>query len=201
MDADVEHDWEWEKAQWDGTEESRKRLVQKYMDEVYALDFNDMVRMVHRLLRNPNIIQVGDLPTRFKYVEVPASSYALDPVEMLLATDKELNEYMSIKRLAPYKTKQNWDKDRTAKLMELKQLLATRTWDGVPASQWTSSSQRNRGGGDGQKKKKRMGKKERKKLKSAATSVGEEAEVGDGPLPNEAQSNGEPPTKKRKYKA
>jgi len=44
MDADVERDWEFEKAQWDGTEESRKRLMDKYMDEVYGLEFNDMVR-------------------------------------------------------------------------------------------------------------------------------------------------------------
>ncbi|KAG8781908.1 hypothetical protein FRC16_002757, partial [Serendipita sp. 398] len=76
MDADVEHDWNWEEANWDGTDESRKRLVDKYMDEVYGLEFNDMV---------------GDLPVRFKYTSVPSTSYALDPVEILMATDKELN--------------------------------------------------------------------------------------------------------------
>jgi protein KRI1 len=43
MDAEVAHSWEAEEAQWDGSEESRKRLMDKYMDEVYGLDFNDMV--------------------------------------------------------------------------------------------------------------------------------------------------------------
>lgn len=189
MDANVEHDWEWERAQWDGSEESRKRLVQKYMDEVYALEFNDMV---------------GDLPTRFKYVNVPASSYALDPVEILLASDKELNEYMSIKRLAPYKNKQHWDKDRNTKLKELKQKLASRTWDGVPASEWSSSGRQNRVEGGEHKKKKRMGKKERKKLK-AATAVAEADASGHtedyGPSKDVQATEEEPPRKKRKIKA
>lgn len=43
MDAEVAHSWDIEEAQWDGTEESRKRLMDKYMDEVYGLEFNDMV--------------------------------------------------------------------------------------------------------------------------------------------------------------
>ena len=40
MDADVVKDDE----EWDGTEEMRKRKLEEYMDEVYGLDFNDMVR-------------------------------------------------------------------------------------------------------------------------------------------------------------
>jgi protein KRI1 len=43
MDAEVAHSLEAEEAQWDGSEESRKRLMDKYMDEIYGLDFNDMV--------------------------------------------------------------------------------------------------------------------------------------------------------------
>jgi protein KRI1 len=37
MDADVDEEW-------DGTEEMRKRNLDPYMDEIYELDFNDMVR-------------------------------------------------------------------------------------------------------------------------------------------------------------
>ncbi len=43
MDADVERlpgD-----DDWDGTEEMRKRKLEEYMDEIYGLDFNDMVRL------------------------------------------------------------------------------------------------------------------------------------------------------------
>jgi protein KRI1 len=41
MDADVERVVDDE--EWDGTEEMRKRKLDEYMDDVYGLDFNDMV--------------------------------------------------------------------------------------------------------------------------------------------------------------
>ena len=37
------------------------------------------------------------MPTRFRYVSVPKQDFSLTPAEILMATDKELNEYMSIK--------------------------------------------------------------------------------------------------------
>ena len=40
MDAEIQQDDE----EWDGTEEMRKRKLNEYMDEVYGLDFNDIVR-------------------------------------------------------------------------------------------------------------------------------------------------------------
>jgi protein KRI1 len=43
MDADVERVDE----QWDGTEEMRKRKLDEYMDEIYGLDFNDVVGFSH----------------------------------------------------------------------------------------------------------------------------------------------------------
>lgn len=43
MDADVARTLE---EEWDGTEEMRKRKVQEYMDEVYGMDFNDMVLLI-----------------------------------------------------------------------------------------------------------------------------------------------------------
>lgn len=42
MDADVEKIEDDE--EWDGTEETRKRKLDEYMDEIYSMDFNDMVR-------------------------------------------------------------------------------------------------------------------------------------------------------------
>lgn len=42
MDAEVERIQDDE--EWDGTEEMRKRKLDEYMDEIYGLDFNDMVR-------------------------------------------------------------------------------------------------------------------------------------------------------------
>jgi protein KRI1 len=108
-----------------------------------------------------------------------------------MATDKELNEYISIKRLAPYKSKNkgNWDNERNEKLKALKSSIASRTWDGVPVGQLVGSrhGERKQNGMDG--KKKRMGRKERNKLKAAA-SEGREQE--------RANSDSERPKKKIK---
>lgn len=46
MDADAEQP-EVDDEEWDGTEEMRKRKLDEYMDEIYALDFNDMVRFLY----------------------------------------------------------------------------------------------------------------------------------------------------------
>ena len=41
MDADAPEALD--EKEWDGTEEMRRQKVQEYMDEVYGMDFNDMV--------------------------------------------------------------------------------------------------------------------------------------------------------------
>ena len=51
MDADVQKVDDDE--EWDGTEEMRKRKMEEYMDEIYGLDFNDMVGIVCTLVRLP----------------------------------------------------------------------------------------------------------------------------------------------------
>lgn len=101
------------------------------------------------------------MPTRFKYTTVPQDSYALTAAEILMATDQELNEYMSIKRLAPYKNKNSWDKDRNQKLLELREKIGSRTWDGHSLGDLNKTMEHR----DNAPKKKRKGKKERQKLK------------------------------------
>ena len=46
MDADApaHSGTEWDEVEWDGTEEMRKRVLDQYMEELYELEFNDMVR-------------------------------------------------------------------------------------------------------------------------------------------------------------
>ena len=46
MDADApEHSGtKLDEVEWDGTEEMRKRVLDQYMEELYELEFNDMVR-------------------------------------------------------------------------------------------------------------------------------------------------------------
>ncbi|KAJ7440717.1 KRI1-like family C-terminal-domain-containing protein [Mycena galericulata] len=119
--------------EWDGTEEMRKRKLDEWMDEVYALDFNDIV---------------GGMPTRFHYTSVAPQIFGLSPVDILLAKDTELNEYMRLK--------------------ELKGKVRERT--GAVSGEEAH-------GRDGQIKKKRKGKKERMKEKGAGVGGEGEATV------------------------
>ncbi|KAK0197362.1 KRI1-like family C-terminal-domain-containing protein [Armillaria mellea] len=134
MDADLEH----EDEGWDGTEEMRKKKLDEYMNELYELDFNDMV---------------GGMTTRFKYTPVQAQSFALTPAEILMATDAELNEYMGVKKYAPYRKDNVWDPKRGEKLKELKQKITARSGDSAATLESDKPA------------KKRKGKKERMRSK------------------------------------
>ncbi|KAI0785892.1 KRI1-like family C-terminal-domain-containing protein [Abortiporus biennis] len=211
MDADVQlekkrkRDEEGEDIEWDGSEEMRKKVLEEYMDEVYGLEFNDMV---------------GDMPTRFKYAKVAPQAYNLTPTEILLATDAELNEFMGLRKFAPYrKESKNWDNRRIEKLKELKAKLKDRAssswWGGDSADKFSGR------GGEEPPKKKRKGKKERMKEKGVAgengatrdgnDEDGADVEMEDAPSRQEKESlkvketNGdqgedEPSKKKRKRK-
>lgn len=54
MDADVERNPDDE--EWDGTEEMRKRKLDEYMDELYELDFNDLVRVCWIWLSSSDVL-------------------------------------------------------------------------------------------------------------------------------------------------
>ncbi|KAJ1306158.1 hypothetical protein OPQ81_010869 [Rhizoctonia solani] len=157
MDADVERPVQEEnEEEWDGTEEMRKRVLEKYMDEMYDLDFNDMV---------------GDMPTHFRYARVEPSNYGLTPAEILTATDAELNTYMGLKRIATYR-KDKFDHRRPEKLKEFRKNLSTRgAYDNWAADASGQAEER---------VKKRKGKKERQKEKAKAAmeeAIKQEAEA------------------------
>lgn len=44
----------------------------------------------------------GGLKTKFKYINVKPESYGLSDEQILYGDDKELNKYVSIKKLGPY---------------------------------------------------------------------------------------------------
>ncbi len=67
----------------------RKKIVDAYVSQkLDVLDFNDMI---------------GDMPTRFHYMPVEPTSYGLTPAEILLADDADLNTYVGLKKIAPYR--------------------------------------------------------------------------------------------------
>ncbi|ORX59286.1 Krr1-domain-containing protein [Piromyces finnis] len=72
------------------------KSLNEYLDEYYQLDYEDMI---------------GDTPTRFKYAKVKPENYGLSAIEILLADDKDLNEYISLKKLAPHRSEERQMKD------------------------------------------------------------------------------------------
>ncbi|KAH8996823.1 Krr1-domain-containing protein, partial [Lactarius akahatsu] len=145
MDADALEDGgnKWDEVEWDGTEDMRKRVLDQYMEELYELEFNDMV---------------AGMPTRFRYNTAAKSSYGLTPTEILLADDKDLNEYVGLKKLAPYrKQRDTWDAKRGERLGEFKKKLSGRA--GGVGVDLNESEHPN-------KAKKRKGKKERMREKA-----------------------------------
>jgi len=167
----------WDEVEWDGTEEMRKRVLDQYMEEINELEFNDMVRPIDvfpyaSCSRALPCTQVAGAPTRFRYVPVGKTTYELTPAEILLADDKDLNEYVGLKKLAPYrKQRETWDAKRGERLHEFKNKVSARLRDAgadVVAAEHSADGER--------KAKKRKGKKERMREKAAQGP--EEAEVG-----------------------
>ncbi|CAM6105228.1 unnamed protein product [Calypogeia fissa] len=75
-----------------------KLLIDKHLEEYYKLDYEDVI---------------GDLPTRFKYRPVKPNKYGLKTKDIIGLEDKELNQYVSLKKLAPYTTEE-WEPRRPA---------------------------------------------------------------------------------------
>ena len=120
------------------------------------------------------------MPTRFKYTKVDADAFALSPVDILLATDAELNQYVGLKKLAPYrKGAPKWDRTRNERLKELKTSLQERK--AVFGADDDASK--------AAPTKKRKGKKERLRAKAIAEPEGVEDVAVQEP---------EPSSKKRK---
>ncbi|OVA17669.1 KRR1 interacting protein 1 [Macleaya cordata] len=68
-----------------------KVALDKDLEEYYKLDYEDTI---------------GDLKTRFKYASVPSQRYGLSAKELLKMDDKELNDYVPLKKIAPYVEKE-----------------------------------------------------------------------------------------------
>lgn len=110
------------------------------------------------------------MPTHFRYVPVAKTPYSLSASEILLADDKDLNEYVGLKKLAPYrKQRDTWDANRGERLREFKKKVSGRLEE-TGANDATMEHLV-----DGEHKaKKRKGKKERTREKAAQVAEGTE---------------------------
>ncbi|TXG71685.1 hypothetical protein EZV62_000264 [Acer yangbiense] len=68
-----------------------RRAKEEMLEEFYKLDYEDTI---------------GDLKTRFKNAKVKPNRYGLKTKEILVLDDNELNQYVSVKKLAPYREKE-----------------------------------------------------------------------------------------------
>ncbi|KAJ3054122.1 hypothetical protein HK097_002642 [Rhizophlyctis rosea] len=96
-DGPEEGDGKKKKKDKKGKEKKEKLSLDQYLDEYYQMDYEDMI---------------GDLPTRFKYRQVDSDTVGLTPYEILEADDADLNEYYSLKKLAPFRRKDLVERDR-----------------------------------------------------------------------------------------
>ncbi|XP_022154931.1 protein KRI1 homolog [Momordica charantia] len=114
----------------------RKRKLSLYqkakeamMEEYYKLDYEDTI---------------GDLKTRFKYAKIPRNRYGLSTAEIMAMDDKELNQFVSLKKLAPYK--EEWkipNSTRQRLKMRTKELL-----NGGPSGDRKGSMKRRKNSSD-----------------------------------------------------
>ena len=127
------------------------------------------------------------MPTRFRYVPVAQTPFGLSASEILLADDKDLNEYVGLKKLAPYrKQRETWDAKRGERLREFKKKVSGRLEE-TGANDATMEHL-----ADGEHKaKKRKGKKERMREKAAQVEEGTEVvqEVGTKTTDSPRESN------------
>jgi len=120
--GDEEGDEEEEKTPEEGSRKRKRKTAllekarQAMMDEYYKLDYEDTI---------------GDLKTRFKYAKTKPTRFGLSASEILLMDEKELNQYVSLKKLAPYRD-EGWKlskQKRYALKVRAKELLRAASLD------------------------------------------------------------------------
>ncbi|XP_033736672.1 protein KRI1 homolog [Pecten maximus] len=132
-----------------------EKTFEQYLEEYYELDCEDVI---------------GDMPCRFKYRQVTPNDYGLNADEILKCKDKELNSWVSLKKISQYMTAdeeaedvriyRNKGKNQRKKL----NLLSSLQEDQRDQQEKTSTDINE------EKKKKKRQKKKKKKAKDSVSS-------------------------------
>ncbi|KAJ3028723.1 UNVERIFIED_CONTAM: KRRI-Interacting protein 1 [Siphonaria sp. JEL0065] len=150
---------------------AQSQSLDQYLDEYLKLDHEDMI---------------GDLATRFKYRKVEPEDYGLSAVEILLAPDTALNEYVPLKHIAPFrpeqrkqKDKEIWSKTKKKKMKKLKDALEAAKV-GKTLEEWENDKrEKKRKAEQAEKKLGQAAKKAAKRAKKAEEGGPTNVETGD----------------------
>ncbi|KAL3781551.1 hypothetical protein HJC23_000036 [Cyclotella cryptica] len=186
-DAYDEEEEQWETEQYPAEESGiEKKLKSKMMDELYKLDYEDII---------------GDMPTRFKYRSVEPNNYGLTTEEILMAKDTTLKQFVSLKKMAPYRDEGEYQPG-TKKRKRFRQMLKTDKAEMMKSDKLDDSNagaNEQEEGADSTRKKRRRQKKGSKKNSGSIKPDSEKDRSNDESpnLPIEDLNAGE---KKRKSK-
>ncbi|KAI9219429.1 KRI1-like family C-terminal-domain-containing protein [Blastocladiella britannica] len=117
-----------------------KALAGADLDELYKLDYEDIV---------------GGMPVRFRYRDVRAVSFGLSAEDILDADDTDLNQFVSLKKLAPFREPEREDQDvrkysKKHRLAEFRQKLAEKQREmDQQAAGWSHHGNNGKHGGGG----------------------------------------------------
>ncbi|KAI3659296.1 hypothetical protein MP638_003512 [Amoeboaphelidium occidentale] len=121
--------------------------LKKLLEEVDNLNYEDVV---------------GGVPTKFRYRPVDASSFGLEAEEILEADDSLLNEYISLKKLAPFRTRdkdvewlKKWKKHSKKRKKEFKRKLEEQAKEAQSQQEEPQTKKRKSDSKDKNKKKKK----------------------------------------------
>jgi protein KRI1 len=159
-----------------------------------ALSFEERTSKLKAAATELNALQgedmIGDLRTRFKYTKSAPASFGLTPADILMATDAELNEIVSVKHLAPYRRGLGIaGRGLGGRVRALKSRVAQRKWgDEMPVENKRGVPTKREGPGGANalplgERKKRLGKNERKKRAQDGEGEGEGAEEVEATAP------------------
>jgi len=90
-----------------------EKATTEMMDEYYGIDYGDTI---------------GDMKTRFKYAQTKPNKFCMSAPEILLMDDKELNQHVPLKKLAPYQ-EEEWKLSKYMLKMRAKELLHASSLD------------------------------------------------------------------------
>eukprot|EP01138_Halocafeteria_seosinensis_P007604 gb/GECG01007772.1/.p1 GENE.gb/GECG01007772.1/~~gb/GECG01007772.1/.p1 ORF type:complete len:659 (+),score=192.61 gb/GECG01007772.1/:1-1977(+) len=152
-------------------EESHSDDSSKLLEKDEARKAIEQAKQVHEELANSTHLPSSG--PRFKYREVAPNSWGLTADDILGAKEKDLNQFVSLKKLAPYRDSE-WSVPSKLKRNKLQQLR----------SRLEKEQQQQEAEADNLKKQKRKEKRERKKVKKSADAPVEDSSASGAQLPN-----------------